>query len=230
MLAAVAYVVTYLLRIPIWSFLKYDPKDIVIVIAGFIYGPLSACLISAVVSLVEMITVSDTGPIGLVMNILSTCAFACTAAWINDRNRTKAGAVTGLAVGVAVMAAAMLLWNWLITPLYMEMERSVVAGCCCPSSCPSTAEGGLNMAFTLLLYKPVITALRRANLLPEADAGSGFRLSLGMVLLALAILVTIILIVLVSRTRFKWFYSFSSDKALIFRHTISESKNSEEQQ
>ena len=30
MLATIAYVVMYFLRIPIWSFLKYDPKDIIL--------------------------------------------------------------------------------------------------------------------------------------------------------------------------------------------------------
>jgi len=199
MLSAVAYVVMYFLRIPIWSFLKYDPKDIVIVIAGFIYGPLSACLISVAVSFVEMITVSDTGPIGLIMNILSTCAFACTAAWIYDRNRTKTCAVTGLAFGVVFMVIAMLLWNWLITPIYMEMDRSVVAGMLLPIFLPfNLMKGGLNMAFTLLLYKPIITALRRANLLPKSSSGNG-KISPGMVLLALVMLVTIFLVVLVSR-------------------------------
>jgi riboflavin transporter FmnP len=147
-----------------------------------------------------MITASDTGVIGLVMNILSTCAFACTAAWIYERNRTKTGAVIGLAVGVILMVIAMLLWNWLITPLYMEMDRSVVAGMLLPIFLPfNLLKGGLNMAFTLLLYKPVITALRRANLLPESDSGGTGRLSLGMVLLALAMLATVVLVVLVSK-------------------------------
>ena len=39
MLATMAYVVMYFLRIPIWSFLKYDPKDIIIAMGGFVYGP-----------------------------------------------------------------------------------------------------------------------------------------------------------------------------------------------
>ena len=43
--AAIAYVSTALIRIPVVNpgfTLSYDPKDIVIVIAGFIYGPIPA--------------------------------------------------------------------------------------------------------------------------------------------------------------------------------------------
>ena len=78
MLCALAYLVMLVGRIPIVLFLKYDPKDIVIAIGGFLYGPMSAFLISAVVSVVEMVTVSDTGLWGLLMNVLSTCAFVCS--------------------------------------------------------------------------------------------------------------------------------------------------------
>lgn len=201
MLATIAYVVMYFLRIPIWSFLKYDPKDIVIVITGFIYGPLSACMVSVVVSFIEMITASDTGWIGFIMNVLSTCAFACTAAFIYSKMHTKTGAVIGLVAGVVLMVAVMLLWNYLITPLYMEMTREVVASMLIPIFLPfNLLKGGLNTAFALLLYKPLITALRRANLLPESSGGqeSG-RTSTGIALFALALLATVVLIILVSK-------------------------------
>ena len=128
MLAALAYAVMAVGRLPIStvSFLQYDPKDIVIVIGGFIYGPLTSFLISAVVSLVEMFTVSDTGIIGFIMNVLSTCGFACTAAFIYKKKHNLAGALTGLITGCLVMAALMLLWNYLITPIYMGYPRELV--------------------------------------------------------------------------------------------------------
>lgn len=201
MMATIAYVVMYFLRIPIWSFLKYDPKDIVIVISGFIYGPLSACMVSVVVSTIEMISASETGWIGLIMNILSTCSFACTAAFIYSRMHTRNGAIIGLSVGVVLMTAIMLLWNYLITPLYMEMTREVVAGMLIPIFLPfNLLKGSLNMAFTLLLYKPLITALRQANLLPQSTGTSDSgKSAAGTVLLALTMLVTIVLILLVAR-------------------------------
>ena len=88
MFCAIAYLLMVVGRIPVVMFLKYDPKDVVITVGGFIFGPLSAALISLVVSLVEMFTVSDTGVIGMVMNVLSTCAYVCTAAFIYKKLHT----------------------------------------------------------------------------------------------------------------------------------------------
>ena len=82
MLCAVAYIAMALIRIPVVLFLKYEPKDVIIAIGGFLMGPFVSLTISTAVALVEMVTVSDTGPIGCVMNILSSCSFACTAALI----------------------------------------------------------------------------------------------------------------------------------------------------
>lgn len=61
MLGALAFLAVALIRIPVVQFLKYEPKDVVITIGGFIFGPLEAALLSVVVSLVEMVTISDTG-------------------------------------------------------------------------------------------------------------------------------------------------------------------------
>ena len=80
MLAAIAYVVMMVGRIPVVAFLKYDPKDIIITIAGFLFGAPSALAVSFVVSLIEMLTLSDTGIIGFFMNVLSTASFASTIA------------------------------------------------------------------------------------------------------------------------------------------------------
>ena len=44
-----------------------------------------------------MFTVSDTGPIGCIMNVLATCAFCCTAAFVYKKFHTRKGAVIGLA-------------------------------------------------------------------------------------------------------------------------------------
>ena len=86
MLCAIAYVVMAVGRIPIVLFLKYDPKDVVITLGGLIWGPLTSCIVSVIVSFIEMMTVSDTGIWGCIMNIVSTCSFACTAAFIYKKD------------------------------------------------------------------------------------------------------------------------------------------------
>ena len=200
MLAAIAFVAMAVGRIPIMLWLKYDPKDVIIAIGGFLFGPLSALLISVVVSLVEMITLSDTGIIGLIMNVLSTCAFVCPAAYIYKKKHTLQGAVAGLIFGVLLMTAVMLLWNYLLTPLYMGQAREDVAAMLIPVFLPfNLVKGGLNTALTILLYKPVITALRKTGMLPPSSSGKKGKFSIGVVLCAGLALLSLILVVLVMR-------------------------------
>ena len=79
MLCAAAYIAAAIGRIPIILFLKYDPKDIIIVIGGLIYGPFTSFLISLLVSFVQMMTISANGLLGFLMNVISSSSFACTA-------------------------------------------------------------------------------------------------------------------------------------------------------
>lgn len=198
MLCALAYIVVVVGRFPIGfvDFLKYDPKDIVIVIGGFIYGPLASFAISAVVSIVEMFTISETGVIGMIMNIISTCSFACTAAFLYKKRHDMTGAVLGLVAGCALMAVAMVLWNYLITPLYMGYPREAVAEMLLPVFLPfNLVKGSLNAGITVLLYKPVVTALRRAHLI-EAGSSKKAKVNVGVILVALFVIVTCVLMIL----------------------------------
>ena len=182
------------------GFLQMEVKGTVVAIGGFLFGPLSAALISVVVAVIEMFTVSDTGPIGCIMNCLAACAFACPAALVYKKMHTRKGAVVGLSVSIVVLTVVMLLWNYLITPLYMHMDRAVVAAMLPTVFLPfNLLKGGLNMALTLVLYKPVVTALRKARLAPEreASAQSGDRFDAGFLLFSLALLATFVLLVLV---------------------------------
>ena len=201
MLAALAYVVMLVGRVPLVLWLKYDPKDVIIAISGFLFGPLSALSVSVVVSFVEMISASDTGIIGFVMNVLSTCTFVCPAAWLYHRKRSIHQAILGLLVGALLMTLAMVLWNYLITPLYMDQPRADVAAMLIPVFVPfNLLKAGLNTALTLLLYKPVNAALRRTGLLPpvleQRPAASHRRISVGVTLLALMLFAACVLLAL----------------------------------
>ena len=196
MLAAVAYLIMTAVRIPVILFLKYEPKDVVITIGGFLLGPMACMIISAVVSLIEMVSVSDTGIIGCLMNFISTCSFACTAALIYKKRHTLGGAIGSLVAGSLVMICVMLLWNWLITPLYMGGTRESVAAMLLPVFLPFNAlKAGLNSALVLVLYKPLTTALRRTGLLPQASQKKG-KAMLGVYLLGFALLITCVLFLL----------------------------------
>lgn len=200
MLSALAYIVMVVGRIPVIMFLKYDPKDVIITIGGFLYGPLSAFTMSAVVSFVEMFTVSDTGLIGLVMNIIATCSFACTASFIYKSKRTITRAIIGLIAGWLLATAVMLLWNYFITPIYMGLSREAVAQLLIPAFLPfNLLKGGLNAAITMLLYKPIKKALYKSHMMSasEETAAATGKMNIGTKLVSFFIIATCVLLILV---------------------------------
>lgn len=207
MLSAIAYAVMLVMSpfgriMPAAPFLKYEAKDVIIAMGGFIFGPVPALAVSAVVALVEMITISESGPIGCVMNFLASATFACTAALIYKKKRTAAGALAGLVCASLVMTAVMMLWNYIVTPIYQNVPREVVAGMMLPVFMPfNLIKSGLNTALALMLYKPLVRALRAARLLPRPDAGAkpaegeaapqqGFRIHPGVWMTAVLLLAT----------------------------------------
>jgi riboflavin transporter FmnP len=200
MLAAVAYLMVALVRIPMIPaapFLKYEPKDVIITVGGYLLGPMASFITSLLVSLIEMVSFSETGPIGCLMNLLSTCSFACTAALIYKKKHNLNGAVFGLLGGTFVMAIVMLLWNWLITPLYMGVSRQAVEGMLLTVFLPfNLLKAGFNSAFVLCLYKPLTSALRKTRLLPPASHPRR-KAKPGIYLLAAGLLATCVLLLLV---------------------------------
>ncbi|MCL2059534.1 MAG: ECF transporter S component [Oscillospiraceae bacterium] len=182
MVSAIAYVVMLagFRFMPTAQFLKYEAKDVILTIGGFIYGPLGAVAASFVVAMVEMLTISETGPIGFMMNFLAAASYAAIASAIYKKVRTPKGAVAGLALGSLSLCVVMLLWNYIITPIYMNVPRPVVEGMLLPVFLPfNLIKAGLNTAFVLLIYKPLMTALRAARLLPDSAAGRGQRQKAG---------------------------------------------------
>ena len=205
MLCAVAYVVMYCSKIVFAPFtvaglLTIDLKDVIIVIGGFLFGPLASFILSAVVALIEMITVSETGPVGLLMNVLSTIAFTCPAAFLYHRRRTLPCAVAGLILGGVLMTVVMLLWNYLVTPLYMGVPRDVVAAMLPTVFLPfNVVKAAMNGALTVVIYRPVSNALRAARLTPAPAGGvTGAKKSrIGVTIVAVIVLPTAVLLPIV---------------------------------
>lgn len=171
MLAAAAYgamALTHSIPLSPLPFLTYDAKDVIIVIGGFMFGPLPALLLSLVVSALEAITLSSTGIIGFAMNVLSSCGFALTASIIYKQRRSLQGAIIGLVSGMITASALMLLWNYLITPLYMDISREQIVGMLASIFLPyNLIKAGLNAIIAMLLYKPLAKALKSVHLLPN---------------------------------------------------------------
>ncbi len=171
MLCAVSYVVVALVQIPIVAVsptfkLDYEAKDVIISIGGFMFGPATSLIISLVVSFIEMITISSTGFIGFFMNVLSSCGFAFTAAVIYKKIHTLKGAIIGLVAGTLISTGLMLLWNYVMTPIFMGVPRAAVADLLAPIFLPfNLFKNSVNAIITLIIYKPIVRGLRKANIL-----------------------------------------------------------------
>lgn len=175
MLTAIAIVCDIFLRIPnIGGFLTYEPKDVILVIGAFIFGPVAGLVMALVVCLVEMVTISTTGFIGLLMNFLASAAFIGVSSVIYHRNKKMSRAVIGLLAGSVSMIIIMLLWNYIMTPIYMGVPREAVLQLFIPLLIPFNAlKAGLNTALALFLYKGVVTALRKSKLVPDRESSDG---------------------------------------------------------
>ena len=202
MLTGVSVIIAWMSKLmPPVMFLDFDFKHVAVCIGGFTFGPLAAALISTAVALIEMVTISHTGLWGFLMNVLATCAFCCTASVVYQKLHTKKGAVIGLFGGIAALVVIMLLWNWLITPIYMGLPRADVVAMLPTLFLPfNLAKGGMNMAATLLLYKPVVTALRKSGLVPpsaQTQEETAKKWNAGFLLFSLFLLATFVVMALV---------------------------------
>lgn len=192
MLCALAYIVMLVSKIfpQVAGFLQFDLKDVIIVSGGFILGPVYSALITVVVALVEMITVSHTGGIGLIMNIISTGAFCCVAALIYHKKRTFGGAVAGLALGTVILTVVMVLWNVYITPIYMKVPRSLVISMLPTVFIPfNMVKGLINSAVTLILYRPLVKSLSKSGLIKKQSGSANKKFKSYSLIIGVSVLV-----------------------------------------
>ena len=208
LLVAMAYLCVLIFRIPVVSFLRYEPKDVILALTGILLGPIEGVAAAVIVSLIEMMTPSDTGLWGLLMNVLASVAFLLPAAILYRIRRTLASALTGIFLGVLFSTAMMMLWNYLITPIYMGVPREAVAEMLLPMFLPfNLLKDGLNAALSMLLYVPLLPALQKARVLPNVYAAPATEHSTGRMVLA-AVLMALIAAVCVYVTWFSgWVFT-----------------------
>lgn len=202
--SALAFVVSLFVRFPV-QFLTFDAKDAVITIAAFVYGPLSAVIISLIVAFIEMITVSTTMWYGFLMNFASSAIFSVTASVIYRKKRNLNGAIIGLYSAIAATVGVMLLLNIFITPLYFGLP---VAAPMVMEMLPTLllpfnfAKALMNSAIVMFIYKPVVTALKRLGIVKTQGGSSAMTfnrttkiiLALGAVGLVISIAIFVLLV------------------------------------
>ncbi len=199
---AIAYLSVFILRIPMVSFLKYEPKDVIITLCALICGTVPTIMVSIVVSFIEMVTISDNGPIGLLMNVLATLSFSLPVAILYKKKKSLNRAVLGLLIGTVVMTFVMILWNYLITPMYLGVPRNVVVDMLIPVFLPfNILKGIINATLVFFFYKPLISALRQSKLIVKSneDLSNGKNQAIVFNIISLAILIICIAVWIIWR-------------------------------
>lgn len=132
-LSALSVVLVLLIHFPIFpaiSFIEYDPADIPIFIVTNMFGCGYGLIMTAVVSLVQGLTVSaSSGLPGIFMHFVSTGLFVVAQSIVNHFIRKKLPHgydLIGTLVGAVTMTAAMCIMNLLITPAFMGVPVSAV--------------------------------------------------------------------------------------------------------
>ncbi len=192
-LAAAGFLLTFVCSFRV-SFLTFDFKDAVIALAALIYGPLYGVAASATVAFLEFLTFSQTGVYGLIMNFLASGTFSFVCGLIYKHKRTFFGAILSLVFAILSVIAVMITANIFITPFYMGVDRAAVINMILPLLLPfNAAKTIINASFTMLLYKPVTTALKRMNIIKNRG-NEGF--ALRTVIMAVVCVLLIVLAIL----------------------------------
>ncbi len=158
-LAAISVVLVYLVHFPIFpaaSYLEYDPADIPLMIAAFMYGPVAGLLVTAVTCAIQAMTVSaSSGIIGFFMHFFATGALVIVSGIISRKCKSNIGNVVALIVGILVATFLMIPLNLIFTPMYgtpIEAVKSLLFPVIVPFN---LIKFTLNSVITFLVYTAI---------------------------------------------------------------------------
>jgi len=157
MFAAVSIVLVYLIRFPLFAaapFLEYDPADIPIFIATYLFGPSTGLMLTFAVSVIQGMTVSaQSGIIGVAMHFFATGSFVCVAGMIYKKNKSFSNLILSAVCGTLMMTTIMILWNLIFTPLFMGTPIKTVAEMLIPVIIPfNLLKAGINAFISVVVY------------------------------------------------------------------------------
>ena len=203
---ALAYALMVVIHFKV-SFLTLDLKDAVITLSGLYFGPGAALSLSVLVPLLELISVSDTGLYGFLMNFISTATLSFTASLIYRYKRSLMGAIVALLAAAAATVGVMMLFNLWITPYYMGVTVADVQALIPTLLLPfNTVKSLMNVGFVLLLYKPISAVMQRMKLIEKSTQQQKLDWrTIAVAVLALALIaISLVIVFGVLGGRFEW--------------------------
>lgn len=166
MLTALSIILVYAIHFPIFpsaSFLEYDMADVPILIGTFLYGPWWGLALTATVSLLQWLLVSPQSLwVGAVMHFCATGSYVIAAGLIYRQNKTRTGALIGMAIGCVLQTLMMIPMNLIFTVHFFGVPKETVIALLPTAIIPFNAiKTVVNSLITFLLYKRVSKLFER---------------------------------------------------------------------
>ena len=166
MLTALSIILVYAIHFPIFpsaSFLEYDMADVPILIGTFLYGPWWGLALTGVVSVLQWLLVSPQSLwVGAVMHFCATGSYVIAAGLIYRKNRTRKGALIGMAIGSVLQTLMMIPMNLIFTVHFFGVPKETVIALLPTAIIPFNAiKTVVNSLITFLLYKRVSKLFER---------------------------------------------------------------------
>jgi len=160
MLAAISIVMVFFIRFPIIPaapFLEYTPAEVTQMLATLIYGPAAGLILTVVVALVQGFTVSaHSGPIGIIMNILSVGSLVLTMGLMLRFGNGAKWLLISMLAGIVATTATMVFFNLIFTPIFLGVPREAVVEMILPILIPfNIIRAGINSAITFVIWRIV---------------------------------------------------------------------------
>ena len=163
LLTALSILLVFLIHFPIFpsaAYLEYDMADVPILIGTFLFGPWWGLLLTAAVSVLQWLLVSQASMwVGAVMHFCATGSCVLVAGLLYRRLHTRKGAV--LVLGAAAQVLMMIPLNLIFTVHFNGAPHDVVVAMLPTVIIPFNAiKAGGNALLTFLLYKSAGRLLR----------------------------------------------------------------------
>lgn len=174
--AALSFVV-YLLEIPIFagtpaSFLELDLSNVFVMLAGFMYGPIPAVIITVVKELIH-ITVGSTGGVGELANIIITTSYVLVPSIVYYYKKGIKTVIITLLIACVVQTGISLIVNKFINfPFFMgsvpfvstETSNSMFSMLWTYVLAFNAIKSVVISLITVLLYKRISYLFKKINL------------------------------------------------------------------
>jgi len=159
-LSALSLVLVMLIKFPIIPsapFLEYEPGDVPMLVAAFMYGPVAGLVMTIIVSTIQAFTVSAAaGWVGLVMHVIATGTLVVVSGVIYKRFHTFKGAFAALALGSLSMVLVMIPSNLFFSVRFYGIPYDAVIAMLPTAILPFNLIKSLaNSLIVILIYKPL---------------------------------------------------------------------------